>query len=166
LIANPLINHCLLRLSIPVVLSALAVVPSLTQAQESKQLLESPSQSPAKPFSSEFRRAWLDAKGAVATENQVAVAALCWAVKEQMHDKPFTPWLSDKSIQVDWPLDQRFARFASFDLFSVLPQGITDDHLRRAWLDLYGLPLTEKDKENAALSWIKLQSTLHHCDAD
>lgn len=72
-----------------------------------------------------------------------------------MRDKPFAPWLSDKQIQVDWPLDERFERFAALDLFGVLPQGVTDDHLRRAWMDLYGLPLTDKDKEMAALHWIK-----------
>jgi hypothetical protein len=74
-----------------------------------------------------------------------------------MREKPFTPWLSDKPIQVDWPLNERFERFAALDLFNVLPQGITEDHLRRAWLDLCGLPLTEKYKEEAAVKWITLQ---------
>jgi RNA polymerase sigma factor (sigma-70 family) len=105
----------------------------------------------------QLRRAWLDLEGRVPTDNDIAVAALCWAVKEQMRDRPFAPWLGGKPVQVDWPLDTRFARFAALDLCGVLPGQVTDSHLRRDWLDLYGLPLTGRDKEDAARKWIRFR---------
>jgi RNA polymerase sigma factor (sigma-70 family) len=114
----------------------------------------------------QLRRAWLDLEGKVPTGNDIAVAALCWAVKEQMRDKPFTPWLGGKPIKVDWPLDNRFARFASLDLCGVLPKSVTDHHLRRVWLDLYGLVMTDREKEDAALKWIRFRhKKAGQCDA-
>jgi hypothetical protein len=74
-----------------------------------------------------------------------------------MRDRPFAPWLGGKPVQVDWPLDTRFARFAALDLCGVLPGQVTDSHLRRDWLDLYGLPLTGRDKEDAARKWIRFR---------
>jgi hypothetical protein len=126
------------------------------ESPPAEQRDENPGQA-RRPFSQELRRGWLDAKGVVPTENQIALAALCWAVKEQMRDESFTPWLADNPIQVDWPLDDSFGRFAALDLFGILPEGVTDDHLRSAWLDLYGLPLTDKEKEKAAVKWVTLR---------
>jgi RNA polymerase sigma factor (sigma-70 family) len=93
-------------------------------------------------------------------ENEVILAALCWAVKERMRDRELQPWIpGEKPIQVDWPLDDRFVRFAALDLCGVLPSGVTDEHLNGVWLDLYGLPLTKDEKEKAALAWRKLRGS-------
>jgi RNA polymerase sigma factor (sigma-70 family) len=113
---------------------------------------------PGEQLGPAVRNSWLELTGRLPTENEVVVAALCWAVKEQMQDREFRPWLpGGKAIRVDWPLDDRFERFAALDLCGVLPSQVKVDQLRGVWLDLYGLPLTKEEKDKAAIAWLKLR---------